>query len=1012
MHVLKYANMKFAHHHLHTEYSPQDAPVSLKNLIKYSKELGYKTITVTDHGTVSSWVKLQQQCKEAGIKPIFGIEGYFCNDRRLKTGGRENHHIVLLAKNNEGIKNIYRMSELSYREGFYYHPRIDWELLERYHEGVICTSACVSGMLPETYVEKGYEAALLVAQRFKSIFGRDFKAEVQYHCLDIEQKAYTGVARIAKALDIPLLGTNDVHYLRKEDSSTQEALVAINTRKCLKDPSRMKHEMNQLYLKSPDEMVEVFGGRNREAVVTSLEIADVCTAELQFGKTQLPSIEIPKEYGGKPMTDDMDYLEALARQGLIDRGFSGNKKYEDRLNEELDVIKGLRSKGLRFDRYFLVVWDYVKWAWDNGIRVGAGRGSGAGSLVLYCLRITGIDPIPYDLMFDRFLTPDRNEMPDIDIDFDNERGHEVYDYVCRRFGVDRCARVGTINVFRVASALRAAFGIFDPCNTWENEVAQKEYAAQQRKNGNRSKAQEPLRDETKKLAAEVNQLLPKGQNGGPADNCTLVKAKYDAKPDELIYVYDAVPQFRELKRKYPEVFALAEKIEGLANGRGVHAAGVLITADPLVDVVPQQFAGKGQQMATAYPMDDCEKLGCIKFDFLATKALSVINRTLAAVKKRYNVDVDIDNLVPNDKKAIDIFRRGDTIAIFQFESDGMQKMLKELKPDCFEDVIAANAIYRPGPIENIGMYCKRKHGEEAIVYPVESLETVLKPTYGIMVYQEQVMKITQVLAGFNGSEADKVRKAMGKKKRDILDAQADKFFKGIEKHDSCDLDTAKDLWSGMEKFGSYAFNKSHAAAYSYTAYQCAYLKAHYPAEFMAAQMTVEGADSKYDPVKMYEDASDDMGFKILPPDVNRAHPDYVVEDLPDGKKAIRKGFKGVLGLGEDVYNDIMKARKERKFRDMYDYCFRSGAGAKNDVFVALFDAGAFDEWKSADSYLSKRLGRRATRADIEAEYNDMSKRAQNEKREKGARKEEKEGIGCVFAIEPDEPSAAGEEFRL
>jgi DNA polymerase-3 subunit alpha len=788
-------------------------------------------------------------------------------------------------------------------------------------------------------------------------------------------------------------------------------MQAINTGKCLKDPKRMAHSQNQLYLKSPDEMVEVFGGKNMQAVVSTLEVADLCTAELQFGKTQLPSIEVPKEFDGKKILDDMDYLEALARKGLVERGRSGDKKYEDRLNEELSVIRSLREKGLRFDRYFLVVWDYVNWAWANGIRVGAGRGSGAGSLVLYCLRITGIDPLPYDLLFERFLTPDRNEMPDIDIDFDNERGGEVYDYVCRRFGIERCARVGTISTFHVASALKAAFKIFDPGNTWERQVAAKEFSEQQRKNGVRSKQKDSIHDETKRIAEEINKMLPVGQNGGPSDKCTLLKEKAAAN-DQLIYVYDEVPAIREKKKQYPEVFALAEKIEGLVNNRSIHAAGVLITEDPLVDVVPQQFAGKGQQMATAFPMDDCEKLGCIKFDFLRTKALSVITRTINAVKKRYGVDIDIDNLVPDDKKALDIFKRGDTIAIFQFESDGMQKMLKDLRPDCFEDVIAANAIYRPGPIENIGMYCKRKHGEEAIVYPVKLLESVLKPTYGVMVYQEQVMKITNVLANFNGSEADKVRKAMGKKKKDILDAQAEKFFKGIAKHQTCDLDVAKHLWQQMEKFGEYAFNKSHAAAYAYTAYQCAYLKAHYPAEFMAAQLTVEGADSKYDAVKMYEDAADDMGFRVLPPDINAAYPDYTVQDMPNGKKAIVKGFKGVSGLGDQVYADIMNARKERKFKDMYDYCFRAGAGAKNDVFTTLFDAGAFNEWKDKDSYLSKKLGHKATGYDIEAEYNEMSKRAQNEKKEKGARKEEKDGIGVIFAIEEDDKPAAQEEFRL
>jgi DNA polymerase III subunit alpha len=995
MHVLKYADMKFAHHHLHTEYSPQDAPVGLKKLVEYSKHLGYKTLTVTDHGTVSSWVKLQQYCKEKGIKPIFGLEGYFCPDRHLKTGGRINHHIVLLAKNNIGIKNIYRMSELSWKEGFYYSPRIDWDLLEKYHEGVICTSACVSGIIPETFLEHGLEAAIPVAQRYKDIFGRDFYMEVQYHCLEIERKAYAGVAQIAKRLGIPLLGTNDVHFLRKEDAGTQEAMMAVNTGRCLKDPNRMKHEQNQLYLKSPDEMVEVFGGRNRQAVVSALEIADQCTADLSSGKIQLPSIEVPKEY-----KSDMDYLEALSWKGLAERGKAGLKDYEDRLKEELQVIRDLREKkGLMFDRYFLVVWDYVNWAWTNGIRVGVGRGSGAGSLVLYCLKITGIDPIPYDLLFERFLAPDRNEMPDIDIDFEYERGAEVNEYLRRKYGDDRFARIGTVSTFHVASALKAAFKAFDPCGTFEKQQAAKEASEQQKKTssvkGKRWEKNDGIKDETAFLANEITKLLPKDPNSGaPSAKCTLLEEVAKTKED-AIYVYDEVPEFREYKKKYPEVFAFAEQIEGLVKDRGVHAAGVLITEDPLVEVCPQQYSSRGSnpQLATAFDMGDVEKIGCIKFDILRTKVLSVITRAVRMIKARHGVTVDIDNLVPDDKKAIQVFKSADTLAIFQFESEGMRNLLRDMRPDCFEDVIAANALFRPGPIENAGLYCKRKHGEEKVVYPVEILAPLLKPTYGVMVYQEQVMKITRLLAGFDASEADKVRKGMGKKKKDIIDAMGEKFLKKVSELNTCTVPVAKDLWGQMEKFGSYAFNKSHSAGYAYTAYQCAYLKAYYPAEFMAAQLSVEGLDSKYDTVKMYEEGVRGMGIKILPPDINKAKSDYLVEGY--GKDvAVRKGFKGIPGLGQQVYTDLEKGQP---YKDMFDFCMRGGQGTKSDVVNSLVFEGAFDWIKPM---LKKKLGRTDVgRDDIFREYEDMIKRAQAEKREKGARKEEKEGIGFAFKID-------------
>lgn len=1009
---------RFAHHHVHTEYSPWDAPVGLKRLLDYSKDIGYRTVTVTDHGTVGSWVKLAYMSKERGLKPIFGIEAYFTPDRKIKTGGRNSYHIVLIAKNKHGIRNIFRMSQLAYTEGFYYDPRIDWELLEKHSEGVICTTSCVSGLVPYTLrlspedpslsLTKGgegkpafikpYDAALEHAKRFQRIFKQDFYTEVQYHGIpEVEQQAYGGVSKIAAELGLKTVGTNDVHYLRKEDANTQEIMMALNLGRCIRDPGRIRHGTNHFYLKNPEEMIELFGGKDSKPVQGAIEIAEICNAELEMGKTQLPSVDIPKEY-----KNDLDYLEALSRDGLRRIGKEGDPIYEARFKDELDVVRRLREKGKQFDRYFLIVWDYVRWAWENGIRVGVGRGSGCGSLLLYCLRITGIDPIPLDLLFERFLAEDRNEMPDIDIDFDAEKGSKVYEYVCSKYGINRCARIGNLQTFHVASALKAAFKVFDPCSVFEAEMEAKkksDHAKKIAKNQKSSKSQrdDHLVNETARLANQITKMLPKNANGMPSDKCTLLKEVYDKNPEERIYVYDD-PQFVDLKRNYPEIFKFAEDIEGLVKDRSVHAAGVLITNDELVDVCPQQFAGTKQNLATVFDMLDVDRLGGVKFDFLFTRVLSIISRCVDTIEAGYGKKIDIDNLTPDDPKVLSIFTKGDTLAIFQFESRFMRDILRDMKCSCFEDVIAANAMGRPGPMQFIPKYCARKNGHEAVTYPVGSLEQVLKPTFGITVYQEQVMKIVRILAGFTGSEADKVRKAMGKKKKDVLDAMKDKFIKGCIGNKSCTEAVANQLWQQLEEFSKYAFNKSHSAGYSYTAYQCAYLKAYYPAEFMAAQLTVEGGASEYDTIKLYESGTKDMGIKVLDLCINDSKGDYQVVDLSNGKKAVRRGFKGIPGIGMQAYADIVKAQP---YKDIYDYCMRAGEGAKSNIAMALIDAQAFGCFLDK---LNKQYERRVTNEDLRSIYEKHVRRASIEKKVKGGRKVEKESMGIAFGADNEAPS--------
>lgn len=957
---------------------------------------------------MSSWVQLSRACKENDIKPILGIEAYFTPDRKIKEGGRNNFHQILLAKTDEGVRNIGRMCELSYREGFYYSPRIDWELLEKYGEGVVCTSSCVSGIIPSTYEKEGYEAAKAWAKKFQVLFKDDFYLEIQYHDLEDEAICYEGVVKLSKDLGIKIVGTNDVHYLRKEDCTIQEVMQTARMGKCIKDTDRMRHTQNQLYLKSPEEMADLFGGKNSLITQTSLEIADKCNGKLVFGKVQLPSIKIPEGY-----KSDMEYLEAQARDGLKLYGKDKDPIYAERLEHELSVIRSLREKGMMFDRYFLIVSDYVNWAWDHGIRVGVGRGSGAGSLVLYCLKVTGIDPIKYDLLFERFLAEDRNEMPDIDIDFDSKRTAEVYEYVCNKYGIDHCARIGNFGYYQVASAIRTAFRVFDPGNQWEKVQQQKAIAKQNKemaknKQSKRSEKDEEDVDETVRMANYICKMLPRAQNGKtPSEKLTLLKHVAD-KDKDRIYAYtcpECGKELSEAKRKYPEIFAFAESIEGLIASRGTHAAGVLITETLTVDSFPQQYSGKMDgdtnnskkyELATCYDMDDIEKLGGVKFDFLSIKILTVIEQAYQNIKKagRWKWDFTIDTIPDNDPNVLKIFSNGETVAIFQFESDGMRKLLKDLKPDCFEDIIAANALFRPGPLKNIESYVNRKHGKERIIYPSPAAEAILDKTYGIMVYQEQIMSMTRVLAQFTGSEADKVRKAMGKKKKEILDAMKTKFAEGCEKAKTCSRETIQNLWEQMEEFSQYAFNKAHACGYAFTAYQCAWLKHYFPDEFMAAQMSVEGEGGDYEQIEIFEKECRNMGIKLLPADVNYSKPEYVVE----APKVIRQGFFGIKGIGNNSARDISL---HQPYSNMFDFCMKTHDGCKNNVVETLIRLGSFDGFLVG---LSQKYKKDATRKTIYREYEEMVERAKKEKKAKL-----KDNRPSMFA---EEEVTLGEGFNL
>ena len=936
----------FVHLHVHTQYSILDGAAAIKPLIKRAKALGMNAIAITDHGNMYGVKNFHDTATDAGVKPILGCEVYVVKNRFEKDKDEKaGDHLILLAKNLEGYHNLCKMVSYSFTEGFYYKPRIDKQLIEQYHEGLICCSACLGGEVPQAIMHNDIEEAERVVQWFKNIFGEDYYLELQLHPSGDPQKdadVYENQLRVNKVIlelaakyGVKYICSNDVHFILAEDAVAHDHLICLNTGRDLDDPNRMRYTFQE-YLKSPEEMAALFPD-HPEALATTLEIADKCEDYKLTHAPLMPNFPPPEDFpialgelresfvkkiedeemlakigacatvpeleelvaGDKELSDRLMvakqycYLKDLTYKGAHMRyGDVLDEKTEERIKYELSTIEWMGFPG-----YFLIVWDYIRAAREMGVSVGPGRGSAAGSVVAYCLKITNIDPLKYDLLFERFLNPERISLPDVDVDFDEDGRADVLRYCVQKYGQKRVAQIVT-------------FGTMAP------KMAIKDVA----------RVQKLALSESDRLSKLVpDKVTPDKKHGE-----TPFDFVYKESP-ELAAERESPNQLIRNTLKY------AEKLEGSIRQTGVHACGVIIGQDDLEKFAPMAIAKDAELNVVEFEGKEVESVGLIKMDFLGLRTLSIIKDAVENVKAVHGVDVDIDGISLDDAPTYEVFARGDTTGLFQFESPGMKKHLRNLKPNRFEDLIAMNALYRPGPMEYIPNFIARKHGQEPVTYEIADMEEYLNDTYGITVYQEQVMLLSQKLAGFTGGEADTLRTAMGKKKRDVLDKMKPKFIEGCKQrgHDEkiCDK-----IWGDWEAFASYAFNKSHSTCYAYVAYQTGYLKAHYPSEFMAALLSRNLADIKQ--LTLYMNECKRMGIRVLGPDINESMRTFSSNKAGD----VRFGLEAVKGVGEAAVESIIAERNANgRFKDIYDLMERVNFSAVNrKCFENLAYAGGFD----------------------------------------------------------------------
>ena len=884
--------MEFVHLHTHTEYSLLDGANKIKELPARAKELGMKAMAITDHGVMFGVVDFYKECKKVGIKPIIGCEVYVAPRTRFdKEPNIDNKysHLILLVKNEIGYKNLTNLVSMGFTEGFYYKPRIDLELLEKYHEGLICLSACLAGSVNKAILKEDMEEARKIALWHKNLFGEDYYLEVQPNGLPEQVLVNQKLVQLSKELDIPLVATNDAHYLKKEDAYIHEVLLCIQTGKKMNDVDRMKMGADEFYVKSPEEMSEYFKNIP-EAIENTVKIAEKCNFDFVFGDIKLPNYEVPKEY-----KTHSEFFKELCRKGLIKRyGENPSKEIQDRLEYEISVIENMG-----YVDYYLIVWDFINYAKTQGISVGPGRGSGAGSIAAYAMGITDIDPIKYNLLFERFLNPERISMPDFDIDFCYERRPEVIDYVARKYGRDHVSQIITFGTMSARMVIRDV-----------GRALNVPYA------------------EADKLAKMVPMEL----------HITIKKA------------LEQNPEFKELyetDETTKNLLDIAMKLEGLPRQASTHACGVLITDKPVVEYVPL-YVNEGTVEAQ-FIMTTLEELGLLKMDFLGLRTLTVISDTIKFVKQNRGIDVEFDKDMNDPKVFENTWQSGNTVGIFQFESQGMTNFMKELKPDTLEDIIAGVSLYRPGPMDQIPRYIKNKLNPEHSEYTHPALEPILNVTYGCMVYQEQVMQIVRDLAGYSLGRADLVRRAMGKKKLDVMAKEREIFINGQTDENGnviipgcvrngIDEASANKIFDEMAEFAKYAFNKSHAAAYAVVSYRTAYLKTYYPVEFMAA--TLNSFLGNLDKIPEYIAECKRMNIEILKPSINKSYTKFTVNE-----DKIRFGLGSVKNVGTAAIEAIVEERnKNGEFKSFTDFCERiQGEAVNKKCIESLIKSGAFDE---------------------------------------------------------------------
>ena len=881
--------MSFAHLHVHTEFSLLDGSNKIKECVSRVKELGMNSVAITDHGVMFGVIDFYRAAKAAGIKPILGCEVYVAPGSRFDkeaVGNNDDryYHLVLLAENETGYYNLMKIVSRGFTEGYYYKPRVDMELLEQYHEGIIALSACLAGEVQKNILRGMYGEAKAAACRYKDIFGEgNFFLELQDHGMEEQKLVNQSLLRMSQETGIELVATNDIHYTYADDVKPHDILLCIQTGKKLADEDRMRYEGGQYYIKSEEEMRKLFPYA-QEAIDNTQKIADRCNVEIVFGEKKLPKYDVPDGF------TSWEYLNKLCYEGLERRYPGDDPKIRERLEYELSVIKRMG-----YVDYFLIVWDFIKYARDHGISVGPGRGSAAGSIVSYCLGITSIDPLRYQLLFERFLNPERVSMPDIDVDFCFERRQEVIDYVVRKYGTDRVVQIVTFGTMAARGVIRDVGRVMDLPYAFVDGIA-------------------------KMIPKELNITLGKALQSSP----------------DFKKAYDNDPQVKEL-------IDMSMRLEGLPRHTSMHAAGVVISQKAVEEYVPLSVGSDGS-VVTQFTMTTLEELGLLKIDFLGLRTLTVIQDAVRLAEKSSGKEIDINAIDYNDKKVLDYIGSGETDGIFQLESGGMKGFMKELKPQNLEDIIAGISLYRPGPMDFIPQYIKGKNHPEAITYDCPQLEPILAPTYGCIVYQEQVMQIVRDLAGFTLGRSDLLRRAMSKKKGDVMQKERQAFVYGDEEGgvpgciaNGIDEKTANKIYDEMIDFAKYAFNKSHAAAYAVVSYQTAWLKYYYPVEFMAALMT--SMIDNPPKVAEYIYSCRQMGIDILPPDINEGVGNFSVQD---GK--IRYGLAAIKSIGRPVIESIVRERNERgKFKTLKDFIERlSGKEVNKRTIESFIKSGAFD----------------------------------------------------------------------
>lgn len=895
----------FVHLHTHSHYSLLDGLIKIPDLVQRAKELMFPAVALTDHGNMFGAVEFYKTCTSEGVKPVIGLEAYVAPESRLikekmmKDEEKQvvDHHLILLAKDQEGYENLLRLSSLGYLEGFYYHPRIDRELLLKHHKGLIALSSCLKGEIAYSIVKNNIMHARRTAYEMKELFGSDFYLEIQNHRMEEEKKVIKHLAALSRELDIPLVATNDVHYLRREDEEAHEILLCIQTGKKMKDEDRFKMATDEFYLKSYEEMEELFR-EIPDSLSRTVEIMDKCNFKIDFGGMKIPKYPVPEDISSQ------EYLENLALRGLEKRYPDVTDDLKKQLEYELDLVKKMK-----FVNYFLIVWDYVSFASRNNIMVGPGRGSAAGSLLAYTLEITDVDPVKYGLHFERFLNPERVSMPDIDIDFDDLHRDSVKEYVVNKYGKEHVASIITFNKFKAKAAFKAVARVMDIKFNVSNEIS-------------KFIEEKTLEESYKKNSALRERIESNG----------------------------------ELKK----IWAISLKLENICLSVGKHAAGIVISDEPLIGFVPFYKDPRDEAIATQYDMNVINDLGLLKFDLLALKNLSIIRDTIKLIEATENILIDIKAIPLDDRHTYRLLGKGDTNGVFQIEKSGMTELFCRVKPKNLEEISVLIALYRPGPIESgmIDSYVRRKNKEEEVTYAHKALKPILEETFGVIVYQEQVMEITKVIGGFSLGEADVIRRIMSKKKPEELEPYKEKFLQGA-KRNHFDPNLAERIFNDMAKFAEYAFNKAHSVAYAFITYQTAYLKAHYPAEYLAAILSNEM--DKIENITKYYPIARRFRIMILPPDINRSIGTFNVSRVAgeDGAedKVIHFGLTGIKNVGAKLIDMILEERsKNGAFRDIMDFLIRLDPRLVNrKILEGLIKAGAFDSLSVKRKQLLEQL---------------------------------------------------------